>query len=140
LRKVDGTEALERVRELRRAMTPAEKRLWKQLRARRLGGFKFKRQEWIGPFVADFYCWEARLIVEMDGSQHGDRVDYDRARTAYLKGEGYRVLRFWNNQLFEELEGVLTAILAVLRERVPSPSHAAAPRGPLPLPEGERAL
>jgi very-short-patch-repair endonuclease len=138
LRKVDGTEALERVRELRREMTPAERRLWSRLRTRRLGGFKFKRQEWVGPFIADFYCWEAKLIVEVDGTQHADRDDYDCARTAYLKREGFRVVRFWNNQVTDELEGVLAAILAILEGRVPSPSRRAARAGPLPLPEGER--
>jgi very-short-patch-repair endonuclease len=131
LRKVDGTEALERVRELRREMTPAERRLWSRLRGRRLGGFKFKRQEWVGPFIADFYCREARLVVEVDGTQHADRDDYDRARSAYLKREGFRVGRFWNNQVMEELEGVLAAILAILEDRVPSPSRRAPRAGSL---------
>ncbi|MEA2999438.1 MAG: hypothetical protein QOK17_1271 [Sphingomonadales bacterium] len=139
MRKIDGTEALQRVRELRREMTPAERRLWSRLRGRRLGGFKFKRQEWVGPFIADFYCWEARLIVELDGTQHADRDEYDRARSAYLKREGFRVVRFWNNQVTDELERVLSTILAILEERVPSPSRRASRTGPLPLPEGERA-
>jgi very-short-patch-repair endonuclease len=138
VRKVDGTEALERARELRREMTPAERRLWTHLRARGLGGFKFKRQEWIGPFIADFYCWEAKLIVEVDGTQHADSEEYDCARTIYLKREGFRVVRFWNSQVTDELDGVLTAILAILEDRVPSPSRRAPRAGPLPLPEGER--
>src|SRR3954470_8784445 len=139
MRKVDDTGALERVRELRRETTPAERRLWSRLRGRRLSGFKFKRQEWVGPFIADFYCWEARLIVEVDGTQHADDDDYDRARSAYLKREGFRVVRFWNNQVTDEMEGVLAAILVILEERVPSPSRRAPRAGPLPLPEGERA-
>jgi very-short-patch-repair endonuclease len=119
-------------------MTPAEALLWTRLRGRRLAGFKFKRQVGVGPFIADFYCWEAKLIVEVDGAQHAERTRYDIDRTAYLKREGYRVLRFWNNQVIEELESVLIAIRAVLEERVPSPSHPPAAGGPLPLPEGER--
>ena len=137
MRKVDGTEALNRVRQLRRTMTEAEKLLWSHLRNRRLDGFKFKRQEWIGPFIADFLCMQAMLIVEVDGSQHGDHAGYDHDRDAYLKREGYRVLRVWNNEVTVDLEAVLIAIRAALSERVPSPSHAAAPRGPLPLPERE---
>ena len=137
MRKIDGTEALERVRQLRREMTPAEKRLWSALRNRRLGGFKFRRQDWIGPFVADFVCWRARLIVEVDGSQHGEAVEYDADRNEYLAREGFTVLRFWNNEVMGHLDGVLTAIRAHLLERVPSPSHAASPRGSHPLPEGE---
>jgi very-short-patch-repair endonuclease len=138
LRKVDGTEALARVRELRREMSPAERRLWSRLRCRGLGGFKFKRQEWVGPFIADFYCWEAKLIVEVDGTQHADCEDYDRARSVYLKRQGFRVIRYWNSQVADDLEGVLAAILAILEERVPSPSRRAPRVGPLPLPEGER--
>lgn len=138
MRQVDGTEALARARALRRDMTPAEKLLWSRLRGRRLGGFKFKRQEWIGPFIADFYCWEAKLIVEVDGSQHGEREQYDRGRTRYLRGAGFRAIRFWNNQVMNEPDGVPAAILAVLEERVPSPSRPAPRAGPLPLPEGER--
>jgi very-short-patch-repair endonuclease len=137
LRKIDGTEALTRVRGLRREMTPAEKRLWSALRNRRLEGFKFRRQDWIGPFVADFVCWQARLIVEVDGSQHADQTEYDSQRDEYLAGEGFHVLRFWNNDVTGDLEAVLTSIRARLLDRVPSPSHAAPPRGPLPLPKGE---
>jgi len=137
LRKIDGTEALERVRLLRRTMTEAEKLLWSRLRDRRLEGFKFKRQEWVGPFIADFLCWEARLIVEVDGSQHGDASRYDEDRDIYLAKEGFRVLRFWNNEVMHDLDAVLNSVRAHLLNRVPSPSHAAAPRGPLPLPRGE---
>ena len=116
-------------------MTEAEKRLWSRLRGRRLEGFKFKRQEWVGPFLADFLCSEARLIVEVDGSQHADGAAYDNCRSAYLGKDGYRVLRFWNNEVMADLEAVLTSIRSELLQRVPSPSHAALPRGPLPLPK-----
>ena len=134
MRQVDGTEALARARELRRRSTEAEKRLWAELRNRRLQGFQFRRQVWIGPFVVDFVCVDERLVVELDGSQHADRSDYDGRRSDVLAGEGYQVIRFWNNEVTENIAGVLDAIVAAL---VPSPSHAALPRGPLPLPPGE---
>jgi very-short-patch-repair endonuclease len=123
MRQVDGTEALARVRELRHFGTEAEKLLWGQLRNRRLEGFKFKRQVWIGPFIADFLCLDARLVIEADGSQHGDHADYDLRRDAILQREGYRVLRFWNNDVIERRDAVLEAIRSTLLERVPSPSH-----------------
>jgi very-short-patch-repair endonuclease len=139
MRQIDGTDALTRTRELRRSATEAEKRLWSALRSRRLEGFKFRRQMWIGSFIADFCCMEARVVVEVDGSQHGERSSRDRVRTLVLGDEGYRVLRFWNNEVLDDLEGVLTTIRAELLALVPSPSHPASPAGPLPLPVGERA-
>jgi very-short-patch-repair endonuclease len=138
VRKIDGTEALARVRQLRREMTPAEKLLWSRLRSRRLDGFKFRSQVWLGAFIADFYCWEAKLIVEVDGSQHADRIGYDSARSQKPAGQGYQVLRFWNNQVLGELEAVLAAIRVELLACVPSPSRPAAQARPLPLPERER--
>jgi very-short-patch-repair endonuclease len=138
VRKIDGTEALARVRQLRREMTPAEKLLWSRLRNRRLDGFKFRSQVWLGFFIADFYCWEANLVVEVDGSQHAGRIGHDRARSEQLGRHGYKVLRFWNNQVLGDLEAVLAAIRAELLARVPSPSRPAAQAGPLPLPERER--
>lgn len=135
MKSIDGTDALSRSRELRKFATEAEKILWRELRSRRLEGFKFRRQFWIGPFIADFACVEGKLVVEADGSQHGTRRDYDVGRDAYLCGEGFRVIRVWNNEVTENLDGVLTAIRAALLERVPSPSHAS--HGPLPLPQGE---
>jgi very-short-patch-repair endonuclease len=138
LRKVAGTEALARVRQLRREMTPAEKLLWGRLRGRRLEGFKFRSQVWLGTFIADFFCWEAKLVVEVDGAQHAERRGYDAARTRRLERDGYMVLRFWNNEVLQDLVAVLAAIRTELLSRVPSPSHPAAQGGPLPLPEGER--
>jgi very-short-patch-repair endonuclease len=138
VRKIDGTEALARVRQLRREMTPAEDLLWGRLRSRRLEGFKFRSQVWLGPFIADFFCWEAKLIVEVDGAQHADRVGYDSARSEQLAGQGYKVLRFWNNEVLGDLEVVLAKIRTELLARVPSPSRPAAQAGPLPLPERER--
>ena len=137
MQSVDGTEALARSREMRKFATEAERLLWGKLRNRRLEGFKFRRQCWIGNYIAGFACVEAKLVVEADGSQHGEKEEYDVRRDAYLKREGYRVIRFWNNDVTGNLDGVLEAIRAALFERVPSPSHPASPGGPLPLPKGE---
>jgi very-short-patch-repair endonuclease len=135
MRQRDGTEALARVRDLFRAATPQETKLWNALRSRRLADAKFRRQVWIGPFIADFLCLEAGLVVELDGSQHADQVAYDARRTEYLASKGLRVLRIWNNDVDRDLDAVRAAIAAALR--VPSPSHSASPSGPLPLPGGE---
>ncbi len=135
MRQRDGTEALNRARGLRRNATEAEDQLWYHLRSRRLGNFKFRRQVWIGPFIADFLCMDARLVVEVDGSQHVEDVVYDDRRTAFLATKEYRVIRVWNNDVMQRMDGVLAAILDALT-RVPSPSHAS--HGPLPLPVGER--
>lgn len=124
MKAIDGTDALARSRELRKFATEAEKLLWGKLRGRRLEGFKFRRQFWIGGYIADFVCIEAKLVVEADGSQHGDAEDYDVRRDAYLKREGYRVIRFWNNDVMSNLEGVLESVRCALLERVPSPSQA----------------
>jgi len=140
MRKADGSEALARIRQMRRDMTPAEALLWSRLRARRLGGYKFKRQEWLGGYVADFYCWEAKLIVEVDGSQHHEQANYDAERDAWLGRRGLKVLRFWNNEVTGQMEAVLERILSVIEGRLPSPSHLPSAGGSLPLPEGERGL
>ncbi|MFC0304554.1 endonuclease domain-containing protein [Rhizorhabdus histidinilytica] len=124
MKAIDGTEALARSRALRRSATDAERILWRELRNRRLDGFKFRRQVWIGPFIADFACVEAKLVVEADGSQHGENREYDVGRDAYLRSEGYRVIRVWNNEVTGNLPGVLEAIRCALVERVPSPSQA----------------
>jgi very-short-patch-repair endonuclease len=137
VRQHDGTEALDRARQLRRHATEAETRLWQHLRGRRLGNHKFRRQVWIGPFIADFLCMDAMLVVEVDGSQHIGDAAYDADRTAYLANKGYRVIRVWNNDVMQRMDDVLAAILSALGS-VPSPSHPAAPGGPLPLPGGER--
>lgn len=115
-------------------MTPQEKMLWAHLRGRGLEDFKFRRQMWLVGFVADFACPAARLVVEADGSQHADKLGYDEAREAAFEREGWRTLRFWNNEINCDLDAVLTEIGAAL----PSPSHDASHRGPLPLPSRER--
>ncbi|HEX6073641.1 MAG TPA: endonuclease domain-containing protein [Sphingomicrobium sp.] len=110
-------------RPLRRESTDAERRLWYRLRNRNLGGFKFRRQATIGPFIADFACADLKLIVEADGGQHDD--SRDRPRTAYLEALGWKVLRFWNNDILQQTDAVLGDILAACeesREAKPSPT------------------
>ncbi len=119
-------------RKLRSDTTDAEIRLWRALRNRRLSGYKFKRQVPFSPYIADFLCADAQLIVEADGGQHAESVDADRLRTEYFEQGGYRVLRFWNNDVLQNLEGVLETIARELGNRPPHP--ALSPRG-----EGEEA-
>ena len=106
-------------KQLRRDATEVEKRLWTALRNRQLGGFKFRRQHTVGPFIADFACIEARLIVELDGGQH-DAVA-DAPRTAFLGRYGFHVHRVWNNAVIENEAGVLEEILGLLIARVARP-------------------
>nr|WP_314384676.1 endonuclease domain-containing protein [uncultured Cardiobacterium sp.] len=101
---------------LRRAMTEAEQRLWYHLRNRRLNGYKFKRQYPIGNYIADFICLEKNLIIEADGGQHNDNPR-DDARTAWLQAQGYTVLRYWNHDILQQTEAVLTHILHHLENR-----------------------
>ncbi|MFY9974968.1 MAG: DUF559 domain-containing protein [Chromatiaceae bacterium] len=103
-------------RRLRREMTFAERLLWAQLRQRELDGFKFRRQHPIGRFIVDFVCIEARVVVEIDGGQHAGRRVRDEARTAWLNGQGYRVLRFWNNEVLQATDAVREAIRSALHE------------------------
>jgi very-short-patch-repair endonuclease len=103
-----------RARSLRQALTPAETKLWTKLRNRQLGGFKFARQEPIGFYYADFVCRERRLIVELDGGQHDENAS-DQQRDSYLGGLGYRVIRIWNNDVIENIYGVLQSLLSGLR-------------------------
>ena len=102
-------------RRLRRQATDAERKLWFSLRDRRLGGFKFIRQDAIGPYVVDFVCRDKKLVVEVDGGQHAENPR-DRARDATLGADGYQVLRFWNSEILTNAEGVLAVILAKLQD------------------------
>src|SRR6186997_1203518 len=97
-------------RKLRRDQTDAERKLWFRLRDRRLAGLKFRRQVPIDRYVADFCCESARVIVEVDGGQHAGRSVEDQARTEALETRGYLVLRFWNNEVLQNLDGVLEII------------------------------
>ncbi|MBV8507099.1 MAG: endonuclease domain-containing protein [Alphaproteobacteria bacterium] len=103
----------ERARSLRRALTPAELKLWTHVRGRRLGGFKFARQEPIDRYYVDFVCRERRLIIELDGGQHAESPE-DRHRDRALCALGYRVIRIWNNDVIENLDGVLERLLSEL--------------------------
>ena len=100
-------------RQLRKTMTDAEIRLWFHLRRHQLGGFRFRKQHPIGPYIADFVCVEKHLIVEIDGSQHNETVDAER--DSRLRCHGYRVLRFWNNDVLFRTGDVLAEILRMLR-------------------------
>ena len=116
---MDRACRIPRARELRQDQTDVERKLWTLLRSRQLSGFKFRRQVPIDRYFADFACREAGLIVELDGSQHVDNAAYDAERTRVLETCGWCVLRFWNNEVNAEPDGVLTAILDALR-----PTHS----------------
>src|SRR6185503_11926339 len=119
---------------LRREMTDAEQALWSRVRDRRLEGFKFRSQWSLGPFVADFCCLQAKLVIEADGGQHSKTRD--AGRTAWLKRNGFRVLRFWNNDVLTNMDGVLEVILTALKERTETEEDP----HPNPLPQaGEGA-
>ena len=109
---------------MRASPTEAERRIWAILRGHSLSGFKFKRQQIIGSYIADFVNFERRLIIEVDGSQHVDNA-YDIARDAWLKAQGFRVVRFWNNDTLSETSVVADAIWSALHQSLP-PLPAAA--------------
>ena len=111
-----------RARRLRKNMTNAERLLWRRLRDRQLGGYKFRRQHPIGPFFVDFVCLEKKLVIEVDGGQHAKNLEADVKRSDYFKEKGYRVLRFWNNEVLEESKSVLSVILSsLLKDDPPHP-------------------
>lgn len=118
--------------------TEVEKILWRHLRAGQLGGVKFRRQHPLGVYILDFVSLEARLVIELDGGQHAAETQaaHDGRRTRYLEDEGFLVLRFWNNDVMENLTGVLETILAALTSK-PSPSG---PLGLLPLPQAGEGI
>ena len=107
-----------RARKLRRDTTGAEKKLWPYLKQMQPVSFHFRRQATIGPYFADFACHALRLVIEIDGGQHGENAS-DAARTRYLESQGYRVLRFWNNDVLNNAEGVAEVISAAIAQRVP---------------------
>ena len=113
-------ELTDRARILRAASTDAERLLWSRLRDRRLNGWKWNRQAPHGPFVADFYCADARLVVELDGGQHAEEANAaaDARRTAWLERGGLRVLRFWNGDVIQTLDEVCETILAACEGRI----------------------
>jgi very-short-patch-repair endonuclease len=103
-----------KARALRKNMTDAEQHLWQYLRRRQINGYKFRRQFPIGQYVVDFVCLERKLVIEIDGGQHLEQQEYDAKRARFLESNGFRVVRFWNNELLTETEAVLGVIEAVL--------------------------
>jgi very-short-patch-repair endonuclease len=104
-------------RTLRRNLTDAEQRLWSRLRRRQVEGYRFRRQAPLGAYVVDFACFAARLVIEVDGGQHSWRAEKDATRNSWLEANGFQVLRFWNNEVFGNLEGVLETIRRALQNR-----------------------
>lgn len=105
----------QRARRMRKEMTDAERAVWMKVRGKRLG-YGFRRQHPIGNFIVDFVCIERGIIVELDGGQHSEQTEYDAQRTAWLEGQGYRVLRFWNHEALTELDAVVDVIARALVE------------------------
>ncbi len=101
-------------RKLRRSSTDVERKLWHRIRDKQVEGFRFRRQRPVGRFIVDFICLDARLIVELNGGQHAENVAHDKKRTAFLESLGYRVLRFWNSEVIENIEGVLERLREAL--------------------------
>ena len=115
-------------RTLRRNQTDLERKLWYALRGRRFHAHKFRRQQPIGPYIADFVCFERRLVIELDGNQHAkpEHVAADRTRTAFLESQGFRVLRVWNLDFIRNRDGVLWSIHLAVEEN-PSPGASRHP-------------
>jgi len=107
----------DKARELRRNPTDAERRLWQELRRRQIRGVKFRRQQPIGNFIVDFVSFEPRIIIEVDGGQHAEQVAYDEKRTRWLEAQGYRVLRFWDNEVLADIEAVMQAVFDAVEQR-----------------------
>jgi len=105
---------IKKARKLRKNMTEAEQALWNRIRDRQLSGNKFRKQAPIHRFVVDFVCFEKKLILEIDGSQHKGQIEYDKERTAWLMSQGFTVLRFWNNDVLQNMEGVIQRISSCL--------------------------
>ena len=120
------TKTRQHARDLRQSGTDAERKLWYQLRAGRLNGMKFRRQHPIPPYIVDFYREARKLVVELDGSQHNEEVD--RERTRFLEAQGLKVLRYWDNEVLQQMEAVLEAIVDIADSRTLTPT---------PLPTGE---
>jgi len=126
-----------RARQLRAESTPAERKLWQILRCKQLYGWHFRRQHPIPPYIVDFACLAARIVIEADGVGH-DRDGLDRARDAKIKRAGWRILRFWNNEILQNPDGVYQTILEALG--APSPASRPLPTLPRFAEEGERLV
>jgi len=117
----------ERARTLRKNMTEAERKLWGRLRGQQLG-IRFRRQAVLGRYIVDFLCLDPKIIIEVDGSQHAEDIHYDERRTKWLESLGYRVLRYWNNEVLQELDAVLDAIWKACF-KFPHPASPPSPAG-----------
>ena len=115
--KRSNPKTMHRAGELRKELTPAEKKLWAYLRGDKLNGVNFRRQHAIGNYIVDFVSIKKKLVIELDGSQHLEQEAYDIERTRYLESQGYKVVRFWNNQVENDINGVFRAIEFALAER-----------------------
>jgi very-short-patch-repair endonuclease len=111
----------DRARDLRQRATTFEQSLWRAVRSGRFAGYKFRRQQVLGPYIADFVCQQLRVVVELDGGQHAESQGYDAARDTWLKAEGYRVLRVWNNEWLGQREAVLERLWFMLQGCSPHP-------------------
>ncbi len=111
------TMGTDRAKHLRKNATDAERLLWYHLRRYQINGHKFRRQQPLGTYIVDFACFEKKLIIELDGGQHSQQADYDTTRTEWLESQGFRVLRFWNNQVMKETDAVKSVILEALDSR-----------------------
>ena len=114
-KKRSNPKTMKRAGELRKKSTPAERKLWSRIRDDRLG-VNFRRQHAIGNYIPDFVCIEKKLIIELDGSQHLEQQEYDQERTKYLNSLGYKVIRFWNNEVTNNIDGVILAILHTMED------------------------
>ncbi len=144
IRRLYPPQTLQKAQALRHNQTNAEGLLWHYLRHKQLGGYKFRRQQPIGPYIADFACLPEKLLIELDGGQHAERTTSDQQRDRFLQEKGYRVLRFWNHEVFENCFGVLESIYAALQHHPPleggskggSLSGRGSPPPPQPAPNG----
>jgi len=122
-------------KELRKKSTDAERLLWRHLKTKQLAGLKFRRQEQIGRFIADFVCYEKKLVIEADGGQHTVEKEKDDERTQWLNSQGFTVLRFWNNEILTNIDGVMEV---VMMECVNQPSRTEGANHPSPQPSPTR--
>ena len=127
-------------RQLRKNSTNVERILWRQLRSHRFYKLKFKRQQPIGPYIADFVCFDKRVIIELDGGQHDEQKEADEKRSVWLAEQGFKVVRFWNNDVLTNLEGVLFRIAEALSLHLDTDADPNSYPHPLPnpLPSRER--
>ena len=115
-----AVQTFHHARELRRNQTDAERRLWQALRMHQVVGIRFRRQHAIGHYIVDFCCLKPKLIIEVDGGHHQQQKEYDDERTAFLASKGFRVLRFWNHEVMNDLDAVVREIERVVKELTPS--------------------